>query len=266
MAPPTFEGSGAQPALTFHRGEPSLVSDIGRRRTRSPRRAAAIQWLDAGEAAAWVRATSEDDTTRADHGCSTTYTTGERPLLSDYPFTTRTGEGGRVISRDARAVPLGRGKNTDLCNCDPHVPASPLPAPGATTLDRSRPQCRAAHASGPLRRRELAHTRGRSTRRDPAGRDAHRRAKALVGQGAITSSAGPGGNGRACNLPRTRHGFTLSPARIEARWQHLQRARRGRRMRPIPCSGPRPDMASTTSPVRTRALANVRVPLPPACG
>src|SRR5688572_32326758 len=61
-----------------------------------------------------------------------------------------------------------------------------------------------------------------------AGRDAaSRRTKGLVVLGAINFFRPfPGGNGRSCaTCHDPRDGFTLSPARVEARWQRLQAAR-----------------------------------------
>lgn len=75
----------------------------------------------------------------------------------------------------------------------------------------------------------------------------------------------PGGNGRSCaTCHDPRDGFSLSPARAEARWQRLQRARRADpaaddpRFRAIDADDGRADFTQ----LRTRALIKVRVPLP----
>ena len=100
-----------------------------------------------------------------------------------------------------------------------------------------------------------------------AGRDAaSRRAKALVVQGAINFFRPfPGGNGRSCaTCHDPRDGFTLSPDRVEARWQRLQRARRvdpdatDPLFRPLDAD----DGLDDFTLLRTRALVKVRVPLP----
>lgn len=77
----------------------------------------------------------------------------------------------------------------------------------------------------------------------------------------------PGGNGRSCaTCHDPRDGFSLSPARVEARWQQLQEARRrdptatDPLFRPIDADDGREDFRL----LRTRALFKVRVPLPPA--
>jgi cytochrome c peroxidase len=75
----------------------------------------------------------------------------------------------------------------------------------------------------------------------------------------------PGGNGRACaTCHDPRDGFSLSPIRVEARWQRLQRARlhdpdaTDPLFRPIDAD----DGADDFTLLRTRALFRVRVPLP----
>jgi cytochrome c peroxidase len=90
--------------------------------------------------------------------------------------------------------------------------------------------------------------------------------KARLVQGAINFFRPfPGGNGRACvtcHDPRDR--FSLSPSRVEARWQRLQRARlhdpdaADPLFRPIDAD----DGAGDFTLLRTRALFKVRVPLP----
>ena len=100
-----------------------------------------------------------------------------------------------------------------------------------------------------------------------AGRDgAARRVKALVVQGAVNFFRPfPGGNGRSCaTCHDPRDGFTLSPARVEARWQRLQRARRDDPAATDPLFRPldADDGAADFTLLRTRALVKVRVPLP----
>jgi cytochrome c peroxidase len=100
-----------------------------------------------------------------------------------------------------------------------------------------------------------------------AGRDAaSRRAKALVVQGALNFFRPlPGGNGRSCaTCHDPRDGFTLSPARVEARWQRLQEARRDDPDATDPLFRPldADDGAGDFTLLRTRALVKVRVPLP----
>jgi cytochrome c peroxidase len=100
-----------------------------------------------------------------------------------------------------------------------------------------------------------------------AGRDpASRRTKAIVVQGAINFFRPfPGGNGRACaTCHDPRDGFSLSPARVEARWQRLQRARRDDPDATDPLFRPldADDGANDFTLLRTRALFKVRVPLP----
>ena len=100
-----------------------------------------------------------------------------------------------------------------------------------------------------------------------AGRDAaSRRTKVLVVQGAINFFRPfPGGNGRACaTCHDPRDGFTLSPARVEARWQRLQSARRDDPNATDPLFRPldADDGADDFTLLRTRALFKVRVPLP----
>lgn len=100
-----------------------------------------------------------------------------------------------------------------------------------------------------------------------AGHDpASRRTKALVVQGAVNFFRPfPGGNGRACaTCHDPRDGFSLSPARVEARWQRLQRARRGdpSAADPLFRSLDADDGADDFTLLRTRALFKVRVPLP----
>ena len=100
-----------------------------------------------------------------------------------------------------------------------------------------------------------------------AGRDAaSRRTKVLVVQGAINFfQPFPGGNGRACaTCHDPRDGFTLSPARVEARWQRLQSVRRDDPNATNPLFRPldADDGADDFTLLRTRALFKVRVPLP----
>jgi cytochrome c peroxidase len=95
---------------------------------------------------------------------------------------------------------------------------------------------------------------------------ASRRQRAMVVRGAINFFRPfPGGNGRACaTCHDPRDGFSLSPARVEARWQRLQRARlhdpdaADPLFRPIDAD----DGADDFTLLRTRALFKVRVPLP----
>jgi cytochrome c peroxidase len=99
-----------------------------------------------------------------------------------------------------------------------------------------------------------------------SGRPSSRREKSKLVQGAINFFRPfPGGNGRACvTCHDPRDGFSLSPARVEARWQRLQRARRhdpdatDPLFRPIDAD----DGAEDFTLLRTRALVKVRVPLP----
>ena len=100
-----------------------------------------------------------------------------------------------------------------------------------------------------------------------AGSDAaSRRTKVLVVQGAINFFRPfPGGNGRACaTCHDPRDGFTLSPARVEARWQRLQSVRRDDPNATDPLFRPldADDGADDFTLLRTRALFKVRVPLP----
>ena len=100
-----------------------------------------------------------------------------------------------------------------------------------------------------------------------AGGDAAaRRAKALIVQGALNFFRPfPGGNGRSCaTCHDPRDGFTLSPARVEARWQRLQSARRDDPDATDPLFRPldADDGADDFTLLRTRALVKVRVPLP----
>jgi len=100
-----------------------------------------------------------------------------------------------------------------------------------------------------------------------AGRDAaSRRTKVLVVQGAINFFRPfPGGNGRACvTCHDPRDGFSLSPARVEARWQRLQSVRRDDPNATDPLFRPldADDGADDFTLLRTRALFKVRVPLP----
>jgi cytochrome c peroxidase len=100
-----------------------------------------------------------------------------------------------------------------------------------------------------------------------AGQDApSRRAKALLVQGAINFFRPfPGGNGRSCaTCHDPRDGFTLSPARVEARWQRLQEARRDDPDASDPLFRPldADDGVDDFTLLRTRALVKVRVPLP----
>ena len=100
-----------------------------------------------------------------------------------------------------------------------------------------------------------------------AGRDpASRRTRALVVQGAVNFFRPfPGGNGRSCaTCHDPRDGFSLSPARVEARWQRLQRARRDdpSATDPLFRSIDADDGGDDFTLLRTRALFKVRVPLP----
>jgi cytochrome c peroxidase len=104
---------------------------------------------------------------------------------------------------------------------------------------------------------------------DPAlaGRDAaSRRAKALVVEGAVNFFRPfPGGNGRSCSTCHDpRDGFTLSPARVEGRWQRLQQARRDDPAATDPLFRPldADDGVDDFTLLRSRALVKVRVPLP----
>ena len=93
-----------------------------------------------------------------------------------------------------------------------------------------------------------------------------RNTRAKIVQGASNFfRAFPGGNGRACaTCHDPRDGFSLSPARVEARWQRLQRARlqdpdaTDPLFRPIDAD----DGVDDFTLLRTRALFKVRVPLP----
>lgn len=99
-----------------------------------------------------------------------------------------------------------------------------------------------------------------------AGRPASASMKARLVHGAINFFRPfPGGNGRACaTCHDPRDGFSLSPARVEARWQRLLRARRrdpnaaDPLFRPIDAD----DGADDFTLLRTRALIKVRVALP----
>jgi cytochrome c peroxidase len=99
-----------------------------------------------------------------------------------------------------------------------------------------------------------------------SGRRLVRGEKSKLIQGAINFFRPfPGGNGRACvTCHDPRDGFSLSPARVEARWQRLQRVRRhdpdatDPLFRPIDAD----DGAGDFTLLRTRALIKVRVPLP----
>jgi cytochrome c peroxidase len=92
------------------------------------------------------------------------------------------------------------------------------------------------------------------------------RHKKKIVQGAINFFRPfPGGNGRACvTCHDPRDGFSLSPSRVEARWQRLQRARfhnpdaTDPLFRPIDAD----DGVEDFTLLRTRALVKVRVPLP----
>jgi cytochrome c peroxidase len=100
-----------------------------------------------------------------------------------------------------------------------------------------------------------------------SGRDtASRAAKVLVRQGAINFFRPlPGGNGRSCaTCHNPRDGFTLSPARVEARWQRLLRARRDDPAATDPLFRPldADDGVDDFTLLRTRALVKVRVRLP----
>ena len=99
-----------------------------------------------------------------------------------------------------------------------------------------------------------------------AGQPSSRSRKTRLVQGAINFFRPfPGGNGRACaTCHDPRDGFSLSPARVEARWRRLQRARlhdpnaTDPLFRPIDAD----DGAGDFTLLRTRALIKVRVPLP----
>jgi cytochrome c peroxidase len=100
-----------------------------------------------------------------------------------------------------------------------------------------------------------------------SGRDAaSRAAKVLVRQGAINFFRPlPGGNGRSCaTCHDPRDGFALSPARVEARWQRLLRARRDDSAATDPLFRPldADDGVDDFTLLRTRALVKVRVWLP----
>ena len=98
------------------------------------------------------------------------------------------------------------------------------------------------------------------------GEPSSRRKQATVVQGAINFFRPfPGGNGRACaTCHDPRDGFSLSPARAEARWQRLQRARLQNPQATDPLFRPidADDGAGDFTLLRTRALFKVRVPLP----
>jgi cytochrome c peroxidase len=98
------------------------------------------------------------------------------------------------------------------------------------------------------------------------GRPSSRRTRAQLVQGAINFFRPfPGGNGRACvTCHDPRDGFSLSPSRVEARWQRLQRARRADPDATDPLFRPidTDDGADDFTLLRTRALIKVRVPLP----
>ena len=98
------------------------------------------------------------------------------------------------------------------------------------------------------------------------GRPSSRSKKATVVQGAINFFRPfPGGNGRACvTCHDPRDGFSLSPARAEARWQRLQRARLRNPLVTDPLFRPidADDGAEDFTLLRTRALFKVRVALP----
>ncbi len=101
-----------------------------------------------------------------------------------------------------------------------------------------------------------------------AGGDAaSRRARHLAVQGAVNFFRPfAGGNGRSCaTCHDPRDGFSLSPARVEARWQRLQRARRDDPSAADPLFRPldADDGVDDFTLLRTRALFKVRVALPP---
>jgi cytochrome c peroxidase len=76
----------------------------------------------------------------------------------------------------------------------------------------------------------------------------------------------PDGNGRACGTCHDpADGYSLSPARVEARWQRLQAARRQNPAADDPLfrALDADDGRSDFTLLRTRALVKVRVPLPP---
>jgi cytochrome c peroxidase len=93
-----------------------------------------------------------------------------------------------------------------------------------------------------------------------------RREQARLVQGAIDFFRPlPGGNGRACaTCHDPRDGFSLSPDRVEARWQRLQDARRHdpTATDPLFRSIDADDGGEDFTLLRTRALIKVRVPLP----
>jgi cytochrome c peroxidase len=99
------------------------------------------------------------------------------------------------------------------------------------------------------------------------GDAASRRARHLAVQGAVNFFRPfAGGNGRSCaTCHDPRDGFSLSPARVEARWQRLQRARRDDPSAADPLFRPldADDGADDFTLLRTRALFKVRVALPP---
>jgi cytochrome c peroxidase len=75
----------------------------------------------------------------------------------------------------------------------------------------------------------------------------------------------PGGNGRSCaTCHDPRDGFSLSPERVEARWQRLQRAKSVDPTADDPLfrSIDADDGVDDFTLLRTRALVKVRVPLP----
>ena len=95
---------------------------------------------------------------------------------------------------------------------------------------------------------------------------AARREQARLVEGAVNFFRPfPGGNGRACvTCHDPRDGFSLSPARVETRWQRLQRARRHDSAATDPLFRPidADDGAEDFTLLRARALIKVRVPLP----
>jgi cytochrome c peroxidase len=98
------------------------------------------------------------------------------------------------------------------------------------------------------------------------GEPASWQTKAQLIQGAINFFRPfSGGNGRACaTCHDPRDGFSLSPSRVEARWQRLQRARLvdPDATDPLFRSIDADDGADDFTLLRTRALIRVRVPLP----
>jgi cytochrome c peroxidase len=102
--------------------------------------------------------------------------------------------------------------------------------------------------------------------RAAAGHPLSARDKATLVRGAVNFFQPlPGGNGRACaTCHDPRDGFSLSPARVEARWQRWQQARRldPAATDPLFRAVDADDGQQDFTLLRTRALFKVRVPLP----